>query len=85
MGGNRTGWSNPEHDRLADLYYVTIPLNERRQHIAGMMKILTEQAMPLGVIYDVAPTMIAARMLHVAENLAQGVAESWNTHEWDVK
>lgn len=85
VGSNRTGWSTPEHDRLADLYYVTIPLNERRQQIAGMMKILTEQAMPLGVIYDVGPTMIAARLLHVAENLAEGVSASWNAHEWDVK
>lgn len=85
VGSNRTGWSDPEHDRLADLYYVTIPLNERRQHIAGMMKILTEQAMPLGVIYDVGPVMISARMLNVAENLPEGVAESWNSHEWDYR
>lgn len=84
-GNNRTRYSHLELDTLINRYFTTIPLAERRDVIGRIVRIQTEQAVALGVIYDVGPILIGPRLVNVAENLAEGVDETWNAHQWDLK
>jgi peptide/nickel transport system substrate-binding protein len=84
-GNNRMRFSNGEIDKLADDYFVTIPLGQRREIVGRMMHILTDEAVPLGVIYSIEPTLIGKRLVNVGGELAQGVDDTWNVQAWDLK
>jgi peptide/nickel transport system substrate-binding protein len=42
-GSNRSGWSNPEYDRVYQTFATTLNRTERLQHFATMQRLLTEQ------------------------------------------
>ena len=83
-GSNRMRYQNAELDALIDRFYVTIPRAERNQALAGIMHHMTDQVVPLGIYYNVDPTMIANRLLNIAPG-AQGSTPAWNAVEWDVR
>ncbi len=83
-GSNRMRYQNAELDALIDRFYVTIPRQERNQALAGIIHHMTDQVVPLGIYYNVDPTMIANRILNVAPG-AQGSTPAWNSAEWDVR
>jgi peptide/nickel transport system substrate-binding protein len=84
-GNNRMRYSNPELDQLIDQFFTTIPLAARQLIVGGMMHILTDQAVALGVIYGVEPTLIGKRLVNVGGDLAQGVDDTWNVEQWDLR
>jgi peptide/nickel transport system substrate-binding protein len=83
-GSNRMRYQNAELDGLIDRFYVTIPRAERNQALAGIMHHMTDQVVPLGIYYNVDPTMISNRLLNIAPG-AQGSTPAWNAVAWDVK
>lgn len=50
-GFNRGGYSNPEFDRLADLYYKTLDRQGRNQHLIQSMKVLLDDNAALPLFY----------------------------------
>ena len=84
-GNNRMRYMNAELDGLIDQYFTTIPLGERRDIVGRMMHILTDQAVALGVIYGVEPTLVGKRLVNVGGDLAEGVDDTWNVQQWDLR
>src|SRR5206468_6095907 len=48
-GGNRSGWHDPEYDRLAETFATTLERGERERQLARMVQILTEQVQSVQV------------------------------------
>jgi len=51
QGSNRGAWSNPEYDRLWDLYNTTLDTPTRIQQLAQMEKLLTEEVPTIPMYY----------------------------------
>ena len=83
-GNNRMRYQNAELDALIDRFYVTIPRQERNQVVASIMRHLTEQVVPMGIFYNVEPTLVSNRLVNVAPG-AQGSSPAWNGAEWDIR
>jgi peptide/nickel transport system substrate-binding protein len=83
-GSNRMRYQNAELDSLIDRFYVTIPRQERNQVLAGIVHHMTDQVVPVGIYYNVDPTVIANRLVNVAPG-AQSSTPAWNSYDWDVR
>jgi peptide/nickel transport system substrate-binding protein len=83
-GSNRMRYRNAELDSLLDRFYSTVPRSERTQILGEIMHHMTDQAIPLGMFYNAAPTMISSRLVNVGPGGA-AVPASWNSPEWDLK
>jgi peptide/nickel transport system substrate-binding protein len=87
-GENRTGWSNPEYDRLFETLLVTLDHGEREALVVNMHRILSEQLPAFHTDFS-AQTMAHVSALKGPELgvSASGVfspetAPHWNIHEW---
>jgi peptide/nickel transport system substrate-binding protein len=79
-GINRARYMNPDYDALLDRYYVTIPRTERLDVLGGMIHHLTDQLPLMTLYFDVAPTLIDIRLVHISNGFTL-----WNVQEWDVR
>jgi peptide/nickel transport system substrate-binding protein len=83
-GENPTGWSDPEYDRLYDLFNATLDRSERDRQVVQMMRILTEDVASLFFFHN--PTLIAHTTTLTGP--AIGTPEhlpGWNVHEWQLR
>lgn len=78
-GNNRTRYMNPEFDALVDRYFATIPRAERVPLIREIVRHLSDQVIPMGLLYVAEPSMKAHRL----EGVVGG--SPWNAHEWQVR
>ncbi len=83
-GINQGGWSNPEYDRLLDLFNATLDRAVRAQHVAQMMKIVSDDVPWIPEYFQLRP------MAHVTALTGPevGAPEStvlWNVHQWDLR
>jgi ABC-type transport system substrate-binding protein len=88
-GENRTGWSNPEYDRLIETFMNTLDRGEREQQVVQMHRILSEQLPAVHTHFS------SHNMAHVAAlqgpEVGQGsmgvfspeTSPNWNIHEWE--
>jgi ABC-type transport system substrate-binding protein len=83
-GNNRTRYVNPEFDALLDRYFTTIPIRERAQVFADIIRHMTDIVLVMGLFYDVEATAIGNRLVNVGARRT-GSTQSWNAHLWDVK
>jgi peptide/nickel transport system substrate-binding protein len=83
-GSNRMRYRNSDLDALIDRFYATVPPTERNQVLGDIMGHMSDQVIPLGMFYNVAPTMISNRLVNVGPG-GGGVSPTWNVHEWDVR
>ncbi len=83
-GRNRTGYTNPELDVLADRYVTTIPIPERTQVLGQIIQHLTERVIIMYLFFERTPTPIANRLVNVTAE-SRDTRVSWNAHEWDVR
>jgi peptide/nickel transport system substrate-binding protein len=84
-GNSRTRIQSPELDAIIDRYYTTIPHAERMQALSEFVGMLTSQVIIMGVIYNVEPVLVNKRITGVVIAKPDGVRDSWNSHEWDLK
>jgi peptide/nickel transport system substrate-binding protein len=85
-GENRTGWVNPEYDRLANAFNVTLDPDERIQQRAQMARLLTED-LPAIVL---APNPNAYAYLNTVKNVgAINIYTTgritWNIERWELQ
>jgi peptide/nickel transport system substrate-binding protein len=83
-GENPTGWSDPEYDRLYDLFNATLDRSERDRQVVQMMRILTEDVASLFFFHN--PTLIAHTAVVSGPQI--GTPEhlpGWNVHEWQLR
>jgi len=82
VGGNRSGWSNPEYDRLFASYTSTLDRPQRVQQMIRMVQIFTEDAAAIPLYFN--PGIVA----HIAalkgpHPFGPEADVSWNVHEWE--
>jgi peptide/nickel transport system substrate-binding protein len=76
---NRGSYVNPEYDVLMDRYLATIPVPERMQALAQLVRWQTDLQLVTGFFYSVNAILLSNRL----ENTHPGTG--WNAHEWDVR
>lgn len=83
-GGNNSRYMNPDLDTLIDRYFATIPKQERNQALAQVVRHMTENTVPLPIIWRVDPTAIGNRLQNVMSK-GPDATQAWNSHEWDLR
>jgi peptide/nickel transport system substrate-binding protein len=76
---NRGAYLNPDYDSLMDRYTVTVPIAQRMDLMAQLVRMQTEHQLVMGLYYSADAIPIANRLLEVRP------AATWNAHDWDVK
>jgi len=71
-------------DALIDRYVTTIPIRERSEVIAQIMRRITGEAIWLTLFFDTEPALIANRVLNVGAR-GEDSNHAWNAHDWDVR
>lgn len=84
QGRNRTGYTNPELEALADRYLVTIALAERSQVVGQMVQHLTSRVIIMYQFFEFDPVAVRNRLLNIHSN-QRDAPVTWNAHEWDVR
>jgi peptide/nickel transport system substrate-binding protein len=76
---NRGAYLNPDYDALMDRYTVTVPVAERMDLMAQLIRMQTDLQLVMGLYYSADAIMMANRLVEVRP------AATWNAHEWDVR
>ena len=83
-GGNRSGWSNPEFDRLSAAYLNAVEPTDRVRSLAEMSRLFTDDLPAIPIQFDLI-TMAHAPNLIGLRNVAQEAAVAWNLEDWDLR
>jgi peptide/nickel transport system substrate-binding protein len=83
-GLNVARYMDPDMDSLIDRYVTTIPIAERAQTVAEIMRRITGDAIWLTLFFDTEPALIANRLVNVHPR-GEDSNHAWNAREWDVK
>ena len=81
-GSNRGGWSNPEYDRLADAFAMTLDRGERNRQVAEMVRIFTDDVAAISLFFRVQPWVYVSAVKGVDREVAPEAAAAWNIHQW---
>ena len=82
-GTNRSGWSNPEYDRLIESFSQAVETREREAKMTDLVRILTEE---VGVISLYIRPQV---WVHVAALRGMAVVPpeafmAWNVDQWEL-
>jgi hypothetical protein len=77
-------YRSSELDALIDRFFVTVPRQERTQVLGQIVHHMTDQAIPVGLFYNVAPVMIGNRLQNVTAG-GPSSGPAWNANEWDIR
>ncbi len=82
IGINRGAWSNPEYDRLYELFNTTLDRRERDRLVVEMVKVHSEQ---VPVFYTYFNIGVLAHLANLKGPAAGNVdrLNYWNVHEWE--
>lgn len=84
VGNNRTGFSNPGFDRLAEAYATTLDRTERQRQLTEMARIFSEELPAISLYFN--PGIVAfAASLHGPLPFGPDADVSWNVHEWELR
>ena len=75
---NRGSYVNPEYDAVMDRYLTTIPMGERMQALAQLVRWQTDLQLVIGFLYSVNAILLADRVRDTHPGTG------WNAHEWAV-
>ena len=84
-GRNYARYRNADWDALIERHRVTIPIGERTQILAQLMRHMTEQLVVMPLFHDADVSPYPNRMINGTPSKAEGAPVTWNAHEWDVK
>ena len=83
-GGNRGGYSNPEYDRLVDLFNSTLDRAERTRQVAELTRIYTEDVAAISLWYPTQPLAYSSSVLGPQLASANSLI-AWNAHQWQYR
>lgn len=82
VGLNRSGWSNPEYDRLFEAFTTTLPRPERDRLVLQMAKVYTEDVGNIPLLFY--PSVVAHTAALRGPRTYVGTSiVVWNLHEWE--
>jgi peptide/nickel transport system substrate-binding protein len=79
-GSNRSRYTSPAMDEMADRFFVTIPEAERGEIAAQAYYHISDQVVMLNFFYEAQQGVRANRLINVTGSSPVG----WNAHEWDI-
>jgi peptide/nickel transport system substrate-binding protein len=82
-GANYNRYRNAELDGLIDRYNLTIPIEERNQVLAQVIRHMTENVIVMPLFHDSEPVLINERLVNAKGRRGMAV-QTWNAHEWDL-
>lgn len=83
-GQNRTGWTDPEFERLWLLYNTTLDRSERDRQAVLLTKMVSEH-LPLLMMYYQIIVNAHAAALRGPEGGTVSTLAFWNIHEWELR
>jgi peptide/nickel transport system substrate-binding protein len=83
-GRNRGGWSNPEFDRIAEAFTVTLDPSQRVQQIAQMVRVFSDDLPAISMYFNAIP-LAHTSALKGPGNVAQQAEVAWNIYEWELQ
>jgi peptide/nickel transport system substrate-binding protein len=81
VGGNRMGWSNPDFDRLYNLWTTSLDPNTANGHMVQMMKVLNDELPSLPLYYNF-QVVAHVGALHGPQPITPDSTRYSNVHEW---
>jgi peptide/nickel transport system substrate-binding protein len=81
-GTNRTGFTNPEYDRLHTLWSTTLDRNQANAHLTTMMKMLSEQVSLFPLYYNF-QVVAHTSALKGPQPITPDSSRYGNVHEWE--
>ncbi len=84
VGFNRGSWSNPEFDRVSDMFGGTLDPQQRVQLVADMVRIHTADAVSVPLFFNPIP-LAHAGALNGPQNVAPASAIAWNVYDWELQ
>lgn len=84
QGNNRTGWANPEYDRLFQAYITTLDRSERIQHLTQMERVFNEDMGAIPHYFQVVVTANAGALSGpVARMTPDAPVTMYQSHLWE--
>lgn len=83
-GSNRGAWTNPEFDRLAELFDSTLDRTERNSYLVQMARLLSEDLPAISLYFNAIP-IAAVAALKGPQPTVPDAAWTWNIHEWELQ
>lgn len=84
VGTNRSGWSNPDFDRLHDLWTTALDRDAANRYLVQMMKLLSEVLPSLPLYYNFQVVTHTAA-LRGPQPITPDSTRYGNIHEWEWK
>lgn len=84
-GGNRGGWSNPDYDRLVEVFNTTLDQGERVRLVAQMARTFTEDLPAISLFFRTQPWAYVAALRGLPSAVAPEANVAWNVHEWEFQ
>jgi peptide/nickel transport system substrate-binding protein len=81
-GSNRSGWNNPEYDRLFDTFSTTLERERRNQLVVDMARLYSEDVPGLSLYFGLA-VLAHVSALRGPGEVAPETDVSWDIHRWD--
>jgi peptide/nickel transport system substrate-binding protein len=83
LGGNISRYQSSEWDGLIERFFVTVPIPERTQVVAQVMRHVSDNLNMMHIFYDMDPLFVANRLVNVHGRQTES-SPAWNISEWDV-
>jgi peptide/nickel transport system substrate-binding protein len=81
QGGNQSGWSHPEFERLVEAYDTSLDRVQRNQYAVEMLKLVNDELPVIPLYYNLSflahVSSLQGPMVAISDDVA-----SWNLHEW---
>jgi peptide/nickel transport system substrate-binding protein len=81
-GSNRSGWSNPEYDRLFDTFNTTLDRERRNELVVDMTRVYSEDVPGFSLYFGLAVLAHVAGLQGPGEVVPE-TDVSWDIHRWD--
>jgi peptide/nickel transport system substrate-binding protein len=82
-GGNRSGWTNPEYDRLVETFSGTIAQSDRETQLSQLVKIFTEDVAAITLFIRPQPWVYVSEIKGISLVPPEGNM-SWNIYQWEL-
>ena len=82
QGTNRGGWTNPEFDRLAEQFNVTLDRRERSTLLGQMARVFSDEAAVISLYFNPTTTAFVSMLKGPKPAIPDGTM-SWDIHEWE--
>lgn len=83
-GANRSGWSNPEYDRLTETFSQTLEQREREQQMMRMVQLLTDDMQSISLMIRGQAWVYVSELKGIALAPPEGNM-TWNMQEWELR